>query len=70
MNVAGEKFLSDKETATALGVAPTTPAQWRCKGKGPVYLKVGKNCFYRPSDIAAWLEKQLIDPARRKEAAA
>ena len=70
MNVVGETLLSNEETAAAIGVAQTTLPVWRHFGKGPVYLKVGKRCFYRPSDIRAWLDKQLIDPARRKEAAA
>jgi predicted site-specific integrase-resolvase len=69
MNLVGETLLSDEETATAIGVAQKTLPAWRHLGKGPAYLKVGKRCFYRPSDIKAWLEKQIINPASRRKAA-
>ena len=70
MNSLAEPLYSNDETAAKLGVAPATLPIWRHFGRGPAYLKVGKRCFYRPADIKAWLDKQLIDPARRKAAAA
>lgn len=30
--------------------------QWRYRGGGPAYTKLGRRCVYRRSDILAWLE--------------
>jgi predicted DNA-binding transcriptional regulator AlpA len=64
---------TQEEAATIIGVKPTTLAMWRHKGKGPRYLKIGRSCFYRESDIEAWLDQQAVVPvpkANQREAAA
>ena len=56
--------LTNEETAALLGVRPQTLLTWRCQGRGPRYLKVGRRCYYRRPDVETWLQGQLRDPAK------
>lgn len=50
---------STEEVASYLGGIPVkTLIQWRYKGIGPKYLKVGKYVRYRWCDVDAWLVSQ------------
>lgn len=55
---ASVKVLNNHETAELIGVTPATLRFWRCKGKGPRYIKLGKSpragVCYDPADIDAW----------------
>ncbi|WP_371922666.1 helix-turn-helix domain-containing protein [Simiduia sp. 21SJ11W-1] len=31
---------------------------WRCQGRGPRYVKVGRYVRYRTSDLLEWLERR------------
>lgn len=60
-----EKALNDQamtvgvsETAERLGVTPETLANWRYRGFGPRFIRVGGRVRYRLSDIATWLDDQ------------
>jgi excisionase family DNA binding protein len=46
------------EVADVLGVPEHTLAQWRSKGKGPDYIKVGRHVRYRWSAVNEWLDAQ------------
>jgi hypothetical protein len=37
-------------------------AQWRHKGLGPAYYKLGRKVIYCGSDLNAWAEANKIDP--------
>lgn len=37
-------------------------AQWRHKGIGPAYYKLGRKVVYRGADLNAWAEAQRVDP--------
>lgn len=52
--------LSVKPTAAAamLGLSRGTLANWRTEGRGPRYVKSGKQILYRVSDLEAWLDAQ------------
>ncbi|MBU0778554.1 MAG: MerR family transcriptional regulator [Alphaproteobacteria bacterium] len=39
-------------------------AQWRHKGFGPAYYKLGRKIIYRGCDLNAWVEAQKIDPGK------
>ena len=58
-----EELLDCVETAKLLRLNTQTLASWRCKGRGPVYLKSGRAVFYRRSDISAWLAQQIVRPS-------
>lgn len=50
-------LLDENEAATTLNVAVQTLRNWRWKGEGPRYVKVGARLVrYRRSDLAAFVE--------------
>jgi predicted site-specific integrase-resolvase len=61
---------TQEEAARIIGVKPTTLSMWRHKGKGPIYIKVGRSCFYRESDIERWLDAQAVIPIPKTEQSA
>lgn len=36
-------------------------AQWRHKGCGPAYYKLGRKIVYSGSDLNAWVEKRKVE---------
>jgi len=38
-------------------------AQWRHKGLGPAYYKIGRKVVYRGTDLNIWAEAQRVEPA-------
>jgi len=52
------KVLNHYEAAALIGVTPATLRFWRCKGKGPRFIKLGQSkqagVCYDPADIEAW----------------
>lgn len=38
-------------------------AQWRHKGNGPAYYKLGRKIIYRGADLNAWAESCKVKPA-------
>ena len=60
-----DTLLTSREAAIYLGVTSETLDNWRCKGRGPAFIKTtpsprGK-VLYRVSDIAAWQEANLFN---------
>jgi helix-turn-helix protein len=54
-----EALATPAEVAQMLGEIPEhTLAQWRSKGKGPDYIKVGRHVRYRWSAVNTWLDEQ------------
>jgi excisionase family DNA binding protein len=51
-----------KIAARVLGLDHRTLEQWRYQGKGPAYLKVGRQVRYRRDDLDAWLNGRRIEP--------
>jgi hypothetical protein len=47
------------ELARRLGLAAETLANWRWRGEGPPYLRVGRRVRYRLVDVAAYLDAQV-----------
>ena len=45
-----------------LGLPIATLANWRCSGKGPPFLRVGRHVRYRSQDVEAWIDDQIRDP--------
>jgi predicted DNA-binding transcriptional regulator AlpA len=65
MSILDEELLADPEAAAVIGVVPTTMPQWRHRGVGPRYLKLGRLVRYRPSDLRDWINQQVVDPTRK-----
>ena len=45
--------------AALLGVSVDTLADWRCRGGGPRYVRVGRLIRYRDADLQAWLATRV-----------
>lgn len=39
-------------------------AQWRHKGMGPAFYRLGRKIIYRGSDLNAWAEANKVDPSK------
>ncbi|HET8899315.1 MAG TPA: helix-turn-helix domain-containing protein [Rhodanobacteraceae bacterium] len=50
-------LLTDVELAALYGVSLQTVRNWRWKGEGPRYVKLGARCIrYRPQDVQAFID--------------
>lgn len=50
------------DTAAYIGRSVRTLEQWRYRGEGPPYIKVGKAPRYRRSDVDRWLDAHTVRP--------
>lgn len=55
--------LSSVDAADYVGLSPATLSTWRSRGKGPIYVKLGRSVVYRIADLDAFLEDNLIGGA-------
>ncbi|WP_298975076.1 MerR family transcriptional regulator [uncultured Roseobacter sp.] len=39
-------------------------AQWRHKGMGPAFYKLGRKIIYRGADLNTWAEASRVDPSK------
>lgn len=60
-----DDLIDESEAARILRQEPRTLTVWRCTGKGPRFLKIGRRVFYRPQWINEFLTACEVDPARR-----
>jgi len=47
-------FIDTEAAAAYLGLKKTTLEQWRSRGGGPFFYKMGHRCFYRREDLDAY----------------
>lgn len=53
------QWMSPEVAARYLDSSTNTLADWRCKGKGPAYKKIGQRMVrYRKEDLDAFMEAQ------------
>lgn len=55
-------WLTPERAAEVLGVPAATLAQWRYRGQGPRYSKVGAVVRYARADLDAWLAAAAVEP--------
>ena len=61
IEIAGpvERLLTTAEAAEVLRLSPRSMEDFRWRGGGPRYLKLGRNCCrYRHSDLLDWAESK------------
>ena len=56
-----EDLFTPTQAAKVLGVSPATLKKWRRLRKRIRYVKVGTRCYYRPSDLAAYQAKHVVE---------
>lgn len=58
-----DELVDEKIAGKVVGKPPPTLRDWRYRGIGPTYIKVGpKSVRYRRSDLESWLEANTIRP--------
>ena len=63
METQAPRRLSEREAAAYLGpVAVRTLQDWRTRGVGPPYSKLGKRVAYAVTDLDAYLAAQRVEP--------
>ena len=60
-----DELIPNGQAAKQLKQQPNTLTAWRNQKRGPPYLKVGRQIFYRRSDLMAWLGAQRREPQSR-----
>lgn len=50
-----DKLMTQAEVKEITGLADSTLEQWRLKGKGPKFIKLGRLVRYRTSDVQAYI---------------
>lgn len=50
-----DRLMTAVEVADAIGIKAGTLGNWRTKGRGPRFMKIGRGIYYDPSDIREWL---------------
>lgn len=53
------KLLNVDEVSNYLNIPKGTLANWRAKGYGPEFLKIGRHIFYRESDLEKFIDSCL-----------
>lgn len=68
---ARETLLTPKEAAEFVGVTGQTLKNWRLKGVGPAYVKVGRNIFYSQKRLEEYLDSliEVVVPKPKKSVA-
>ncbi|WP_242223618.1 helix-turn-helix transcriptional regulator [Shinella zoogloeoides] len=51
----GEIVILSRQMPAYVGISAQTLARWRHEGKGPEYVKIGKQVAYKVAAIRAWL---------------
>src|SRR5437763_68838 len=54
-----EKMLSAAKVAEQLDVPEKTLADWRSRGLGPAYARIGRHVRYRPEDLERWVRSRV-----------
>lgn len=54
--------LKTEEVARELEVSPATLRQWRSRGMGPAFLRLGRAIRYDRADAQAFTAQQRVEP--------
>lgn len=55
---------STKEAAEKIKVAEKTMVTWRCRGRGPKYVKIGGKVLYCDEHLDQYITENVIDPTK------
>lgn len=57
-----DAMLTTAQAAEALGLKTQTMHEWRCRGVGPAFHRLGRAIRYSLADLADWLAASRIEP--------
>jgi len=69
LSLASEN-LKTEAAAAFLQVKPATLEQWRWRGNGPLFVKVGRSVIYQKKDLEAYIEARVFRSTTEAQAAA
>ncbi|HEL4163321.1 MULTISPECIES: helix-turn-helix transcriptional regulator [Stenotrophomonas] len=49
------------EAAAYLGISKSTLEKMRANGRGPRYVRLGRQCFYRRTDLDAYIGGAVVE---------
>ncbi len=52
-----DRLINEKEVQGLLGIGLSTIQQWRLKGQGPKFVKLGRLVRYRHKDVLEYINK-------------
>jgi hypothetical protein len=55
-------MLAPKQAAARLGVSVRALEEWRARGVGPVYYRLGRLIQYKASDLDAFVASSRVEP--------
>lgn len=56
-----ERALDTHQASDLVGAAPITLAQWRARGEGPPFFRIGKRHIrYRLGDLLDWRDQHTV----------
>lgn len=59
--LASAKLLTAQDLSVITGLSVETLAQWRSQKRGPLYVKISRNCVrYRQNDVDDWLSEHIV----------
>ena len=58
------QLLNVRQAAAFLGLSLSRLANWRCNGKGPVYIKLGGRVVYDRRDLEAFVKAGRVVPGK------
>jgi hypothetical protein len=64
-----ETLLTEEDAARLLGICKGTLRNWRCKNRGPAYVRVGSAVRYTARALREYIEIRTRRPSCVREAA-
>ena len=61
-------FLTTRQAAALVGLAPNTLEIWRIRGGGPKYIKFGRAVRYRLTDLESYIDAQTRESTSQESA--
>ena len=58
-----DRYYKTDDPALAVIATRGTMSQWRHRGEGPRYVRLGGRVLYRGIDLNAWLDERIVKPA-------
>jgi predicted DNA-binding transcriptional regulator AlpA len=65
MNTTHPRYLNTQEVAERLRLSEGTLANWRTKGEGPQYVKLGRKVLYAVAEIDDYEKRQSRGAAKQ-----
>ena len=64
-----QRCCSEAEAATYLSRSPRTLADWRLRGVGPAWVRMGSSVAYSIDDLDEYVNKHTVMPANAEQMA-